>query len=68
VNRFLRPGWLDFDCTCEEFVVKIKKGRAEARQMTWYEKAVQATSRIEPDHTSPWNLASTFALLSERKV
>ena len=32
--------------------------------MTWYEKAVQAASRIEPDHTSPWKLASTFALLS----
>jgi DNA-binding transcriptional MerR regulator len=30
----------------------------------WYEKAVQAAGRIEPAHTSPWELASTYALLS----
>ena len=30
----------------------------------WYEKAVQAAGRIEPAHTSPWKLASTYALLS----
>lgn len=30
----------------------------------WYEKAVEAAGRIEPAHTSPWNLASTYALLS----
>lgn len=30
----------------------------------WYEKAVEAASRIEPAHTSPWKLASTYALLS----
>lgn len=32
--------------------------------MGWYEKAVQAASRIDPTHTSPWKLASTYALLS----
>jgi DNA-binding transcriptional MerR regulator len=30
----------------------------------WYEKAVQAAGRIEPAHTSPWKLATTYALLS----
>jgi len=32
--------------------------------MDWYEKAVQAASRIDRAHTSPWKLASTYALLS----
>jgi hypothetical protein len=32
--------------------------------MTWYEHAVQAANRIQPAHTSPWKLASTYALLS----
>lgn len=32
--------------------------------MEWYRKAVQAADRIEPAHTSPWKLASTYALLS----
>jgi hypothetical protein len=32
--------------------------------MEWYRKAVQAAQRIEPAHTSPWKLASTYALLS----
>jgi predicted DNA-binding transcriptional regulator AlpA len=30
----------------------------------WYAKAVEAAQRIEPHHTSPWKLASTYALLS----
>jgi len=30
----------------------------------WYEKAVEAAGRIEPAHTSPWKLTSTYALLS----
>jgi predicted DNA-binding transcriptional regulator AlpA len=30
----------------------------------WYEKAVEAAGRIEPAHTSPWKLASIYALLS----
>jgi excisionase family DNA binding protein len=30
----------------------------------WYEKAVEAAGRIMPAHTSPWKLASTYALLS----
>ena len=30
----------------------------------WYEKAVEAAGRIEPARTSPWKLASTYALLS----
>jgi excisionase family DNA binding protein len=30
----------------------------------WYEKAVGAAGRIEPAHTSPWKLASTYAPLS----
>lgn len=32
--------------------------------MEWYHKAVQAANRIDPAHTSPWKLASTYALLS----
>lgn len=28
------------------------------------EKAIAAAGRIEPTHTSPWKLASTYALLS----
>lgn len=38
----------------------------EARQTTsaWLEKAVEAASRIEPAHTSPRKLASTYALLA----
>jgi predicted DNA-binding transcriptional regulator AlpA len=32
--------------------------------MEWREKAMQAASRIDPAHTSPWKLASTYALLS----
>lgn len=30
----------------------------------WFEKAVEAASRIEPGHTAPWKLASTYALLA----
>ncbi len=30
----------------------------------WHEKAVEAAGRMEPAHTSPWKLASTYALLS----
>lgn len=38
----------------------------ETRQAAsaWLEKAFEAASRIEPTHTSPWKLASTYALLS----
>jgi predicted DNA-binding transcriptional regulator AlpA len=32
--------------------------------MEWYEKAIQAANRIDLAHTSPWKLASTYALLS----
>jgi len=32
--------------------------------MDWYQKATQAANRIDPAHTSPWKLASTYALLS----
>lgn len=32
--------------------------------MNWYEKAVQAANRIDAAHTTPWKLASTYALLS----
>jgi hypothetical protein len=32
--------------------------------MEWYKKAIQAANRIDPAHTSPWKLASTYALLS----
>jgi predicted DNA-binding transcriptional regulator AlpA len=31
--------------------------------MEWYKKAVHAANRIDPAHTSPWKLASTYALL-----
>jgi DNA-binding transcriptional MerR regulator len=30
----------------------------------WYARAIEAAGRIEPAHTSPWKLASTYALLS----
>lgn len=38
----------------------------EGRQTTsaWLEKAIEAASRIEPAHTSPWKLASAYALLA----
>jgi hypothetical protein len=36
--------------------------------MDWYEKAVQAASRIDPAHTSPWKLASTYELLRDLGV
>ncbi|MCV7169075.1 helix-turn-helix domain-containing protein [Mycobacterium manitobense] len=32
--------------------------------MNWYEKALEAANRIDPGHTSPWKLASTYALLA----
>src|ERR1700733_11580878 len=32
--------------------------------MEWYKKAIQVANRIDPAHTSPWKLASTYALLS----
>lgn len=32
--------------------------------MEWYKKAIQAATRIDPAHTSPWKLASTYAMLS----
>jgi predicted DNA-binding transcriptional regulator AlpA len=46
-----------------------QKAETEAQQisgviMEWREKAMQAASRIDPAHTSPWKLASTYALLS----
>ena len=31
--------------------------------MEWYTKALLAANRIDPAHTSPWKLASTYALL-----
>lgn len=31
--------------------------------MEWYQKAVRAANRVDPAHTSPWKLASTYALL-----
>jgi hypothetical protein len=33
----------------------------------WYEKAVEAAGRIEPAHTSPWKLASTYAPAIHRR-
>jgi excisionase family DNA binding protein len=36
----------------------------KANAVNWYEKAVQAANRIDPQHTSPWKLASAYALLS----
>jgi excisionase family DNA binding protein len=30
----------------------------------WFTKAVEAAERIDPVHTAPWKLASTYALLS----
>lgn len=32
--------------------------------MDWYQKAIRAANRIDPAHTSPWKIASTYALLS----
>jgi hypothetical protein len=32
--------------------------------MEWYKKAIQVANHIDPAHTSPWKLASTYALLS----
>ncbi|AGB21674.1 hypothetical protein Mycsm_01257 [Mycobacterium sp. JS623] len=30
----------------------------------WFKNAVEAADRIDPDHTAPWKLASTYALLA----
>lgn len=35
-----------------------------ARASGWFEKAVEAAKRIDPGHTAPWKLASTYALLT----
>lgn len=32
--------------------------------MNWYDRAVNAANRIDEAHTSPWKLASAYALLS----
>lgn len=39
-------------------------GETGGAGMNWYEKAILAANRIDPGHTSPWKLASTYALLS----
>ncbi|MDP7735129.1 helix-turn-helix transcriptional regulator [Mycobacterium paragordonae] len=42
-------------------------GRSEpspARASGWFEKAVEAANRIDPAHTAPWKLASTYALVA----
>lgn len=39
-------------------------GKTDCARMNWYEKALQAANRIDPGHTPPWKLASTYALLS----
>src|ERR1700761_9535741 len=46
-----------------------QKAQAETQEisrvtMDWYKKAIEAANRIDPAHTSPWKLASTYALLS----
>lgn len=35
-----------------------------AESSDWYLKAVEAAGRIDPTHTTPWKLASTYALLA----
>jgi DNA-binding transcriptional MerR regulator len=30
----------------------------------WFEKAVEVAAKIEPSHTAPWKLATTYALLA----
>jgi excisionase family DNA binding protein len=40
----------------------VRSGRKSPND--WLEKAVGAADQIEPAHTSPWKLASTYALLS----
>jgi len=44
----------------------IKGWAVEGRGTTsaWLEKAVEAAGRIELSHTSPWKLASTYALIA----
>ena len=34
------------------------------QRATWYERATESAHRIEPTHTAPWKLASSYALLS----
>ncbi|WP_082976153.1 AlpA family transcriptional regulator [Mycobacterium sp. 1165196.3] len=36
----------------------------KAASVNWYSRAVKAADRIDEVHTSPWKLASTYALLS----
>jgi DNA-binding transcriptional MerR regulator len=48
-----------------DYVGSSRNAGSESTATThWYEKAVEAAGRIEPAHTSPWKLASTYALLS----
>ncbi len=56
-------------CDCPKFVQgKYRRTKAaatvEVADMNWYEKAVHAATRIDAAHTTPWKLASTYALLS----
>jgi predicted DNA-binding transcriptional regulator AlpA len=57
--------WLaDIDGRSEPVRGSSIAGSDSTSTTAWYEKAVQAAGRIEPAHTSPWKLASTYALLS----
>jgi DNA-binding transcriptional MerR regulator len=58
--------WLaDIDGRSEPVRTRSNAGADSTLTTTgWCEKAVQAAGRIEPAHTSPWKLASTYALVS----
>jgi predicted DNA-binding transcriptional regulator AlpA len=57
--------WLaDIDGRSEPVRSSRNAGSESTSTTNWYEKAVEAAGRIEPAHTSPWKLASTYALLS----
>jgi excisionase family DNA binding protein len=59
-------GWLaEIDGQADHLASQgIKNTITKANAVNWYEKAVQAANQIDPQHTSPWKLASAYALLA----
>lgn len=37
---------------------------AQSPSSNWYQRAIEAAEQIDPRHTAPWKLASTYALLA----
>jgi predicted DNA-binding transcriptional regulator AlpA len=48
-------------CDCARFV-ESENARRQARN--WYERAINAASRIDTAHTTPWKVAMVYSLLA----